>query len=309
MEEIIGTTAAVIAIIGGLYQGFTWLSTKQRDKAESKPTDRLDSLASRFVHLFEAHGVHRNQIPEFFGHQLSLADVQTDKSLLPKLSPNLLRDAAEVFQINSEWLDHGQGEIFPLHHFYKQPKQFGDFIDDLLSDSKDKKLEGYVLTIKPPFDLEEDTLILLQESIGEIGKRTIYRYHLCPGWRLNYWKCCADIACCISQAQKRDIYLKGLYLEKKWLESFAEGGLLPDYEFDFSDIALPRVGGWQPDEFADTPDKFISPLSTTDGYSIPSAIDRWLDYFNKGEIFICSEPVNKEVGKTFSATAKHYEAN
>ncbi len=294
-------------VIGGLYQGYIWLCKKSKAKAQKKPTQPGGSLVTRFVTLFEAHGVFRNQIPEFIGYELSIADMHNDESLISKLSPELLNSAAELFQINPEWLSHGQGEIFPLHHFYKHPRAFGNFIDELLSGEEDKRIDGLVLTVKPPYKHEEDTLILLQESIGEIGERTIYRYHFCPGWVFSYWKCCADIACCISQAQKRHIYLSGYYVEKAWLQTFLEGGMLPGYLFEQSDIDLPSEGRWQTDEFADLPEKFIAPLSKSDGYSIPYAIDRWLDYFNKGEIFICSEPVNKEVGLAFSEVAERYE--
>jgi hypothetical protein len=44
-----------------------------------------ESIATRFVRLFESHGVHRNQIPSFIGHGLTLQDIQDDTSLLAKL--------------------------------------------------------------------------------------------------------------------------------------------------------------------------------------------------------------------------------
>lgn len=46
-----------------------------------------DSIASRFVLLFERHGIHRNQIPRFFDHGLTLADVAGDDRLLRAVGP------------------------------------------------------------------------------------------------------------------------------------------------------------------------------------------------------------------------------
>lgn len=106
MEEIIGIVAGVIGAIGGLYQGYRWLR-KKLDTRKEKLTDGdnsiKESVAERFVKLFESHGVYRNQIPEFFGHELTIADVQTEESLLTKLTPSLLQSAADLFQINAEW--------------------------------------------------------------------------------------------------------------------------------------------------------------------------------------------------------------
>jgi hypothetical protein len=53
--------------------------------APRSPGDPADSVVSRFVRLFETHGVHRNQIPRFLGVGLSVRDVQDDASLIDKL--------------------------------------------------------------------------------------------------------------------------------------------------------------------------------------------------------------------------------
>ena len=36
------------------------------------------TLPTRFIALFEHHGVHRNQIPRFFDHGLTVKDVSSD---------------------------------------------------------------------------------------------------------------------------------------------------------------------------------------------------------------------------------------
>lgn len=62
---------------------------------EKKPS--LNSVPRRFVLLFENHGVHRNQIPRFFDHGLTLADMSSDDNLLAKLTPDILKAASELF--------------------------------------------------------------------------------------------------------------------------------------------------------------------------------------------------------------------
>jgi hypothetical protein len=310
MEEVVGIVAGVIAVIGGLYQGYTWLKKKldvrKAKLREGGDHSNSESVAKRFVRLFEAHGVYRNQIPEFIGHELTISDMQTEDSLLVKLTPSLLNDAAGLFKINPEWLSHGQGEIFELHHFYKHPAEFGQFLDQLLEKANDKEVEGFVLTVKPPRKHEEDTLIVMKEGVGRIGERTIYRYHLCPGWVLSYWKCCADVACCIAQAQMRDISLLGRYVEKDWLQGLAYGTRLPEFSFDMEDLHMPSTGRWQVDEFVDIPEKFLEPLPMDDGFSALSALERWLTYFDAGKIYIYSDTVNRKVGEAFKEKANKY---
>ena len=263
-----------------------------------------DSITSRFIQLFESHGVHRNQIPEFFDYGLTLADLQSEERLIEKLTPEILRKAAELFLVNSEWLSHGKTEIFPQHHFYKYPDKFGKYIDELLSPDSSKDIEGYVLTIKPPYKQDYDTLILLKEEIGLIGERTIYRYHYCSGWRITYWKCCADIACCIAQAQQRNIYFAGKTVDASWIESFSDGMRLPNYDFEMAEIDLPHSGYWSAGEFVDIPEQFIKPLNQKDGYSVASAINRWFEYHKKGLIYVCSDEVNESVKAAFERYLK-----
>src|SRR5690606_7370308 len=89
------------------------------------------SVASRFIQVFEEHGVHRNQIPRFFGHGLALADLQDEQTLLSKLTEEMLDAACERFTIRREWLDGASDQIHPTHDFYKMPGQFAVFVDEL----------------------------------------------------------------------------------------------------------------------------------------------------------------------------------
>ncbi len=69
------------------------------------PTDKQNTeITNRFIQLFEKHGVHRNQIPQFFDYGLTLVDVVDHEKLLAKLTPITLQAACDLFAVRLEWL-------------------------------------------------------------------------------------------------------------------------------------------------------------------------------------------------------------
>jgi hypothetical protein len=46
------------------------------------------------LRLFETHGVHRNQIPRFFGHGLKLKHIQAESVLIEQLDEPVLSAAS-----------------------------------------------------------------------------------------------------------------------------------------------------------------------------------------------------------------------
>ena len=87
-------------------------------RSKSGSTD--ESVASRFIRLFESHGVYPNQIPRFFDHGLRLADVKDASVLLPRLEEPMLEDACRLFAARREWLDGADKQVYPCHDFYKR---------------------------------------------------------------------------------------------------------------------------------------------------------------------------------------------
>ena len=146
-----------------------------------------ESVATRFVRLFEEHGVHRNQIPRFIGHNLTLIDIQDDTSLLPKLTEPLLQAVCERFAVRREWLDGVEKEIYKCHDFYKRPESFIEFIDDLIRINPRGNLGG-VLVAPTEQSWNSYALLVLSETVGFIGEKEISRHHLCKNWAFSYWK-------------------------------------------------------------------------------------------------------------------------
>lgn len=72
--------------------------------------------------------MHRNQIPRFFGHGITIADVQSNEALLSKLSEEILDDVCVLFAIRREWHDGADDQVYELRDFYTHPQNFEAFI-------------------------------------------------------------------------------------------------------------------------------------------------------------------------------------
>jgi hypothetical protein len=112
-------------IVGVLKKIWDFLKDKFSDK--KAPTE-VENVATRFVQLFEKHGIHRNQIPRFFGHGLTLADIDDSDKLLAKLSHEILQSASDLFCTRLEWLEGVDTKLYETHDFYKRPDEYRDFL-------------------------------------------------------------------------------------------------------------------------------------------------------------------------------------
>ena len=101
-----------------------------------KQPKEVDSVASRFIRLFYKHDVHQNQIPRFFGHGLTLADVASHEKLLSKLTPEILQSACELFAVRLQWLEGVDETIYETHDFYKHPEGYAEFLAELIADGE-----------------------------------------------------------------------------------------------------------------------------------------------------------------------------
>lgn len=141
MDEVIKIVTIALAVLGAMITvyKFFW-----KAPSEKEPTVELsESITTRFISLFESHGVHRSQIPEFFDHNLTLHQCSSNEELSKVLIPQILSDAAEKFAVNLEWLQGASKEIYPIHDFYKNPKKCELFIEKLKMNGNE--LGGYLI--------------------------------------------------------------------------------------------------------------------------------------------------------------------
>lgn len=239
-----------------------------------------EAVAGRFIRLFEAHGVHRNQIPRFFGHGITIADVKDEETLLPKLTEEILDAAVELFAVRREWLDGAETQIYPLHDFYKKPEAFGPFLDELKNKNPDGQLNGVVYAPKEK-SRNGEALIVLEEFIGSIGNKPISRFHLCNNWYFGYWKSRAYLTACIAIAWRKNVHLRGDIAPAKEIAKFAYGEVFLELD-EFGSLRLGR-GKWYPEDMALEPEAYLDGVDPErDNYGIRAGLAHWLDLDKQG---------------------------
>lgn len=261
-----------------------FFSLVERFKKYSATKQKIDSLPSRFVSLFENHSIHRNQIPRFFGHNLTLADMSSDDNLLAKLTPDILKAASELFAARLEWLEGVDEKIYEVHDFYKQPKAYQQFLAELVASSEHPIFAKLVLSKAPR--CQEDALLILAEIFAYNGEEAVERFHLCGNWFTKYWKFRADLAACIAITEKHSVFLKG-FLTPANIESFCAGrcfiadlNQLP-YAFERDWLYRKQLKIWYPDSWLHDPEAYLDGIDEGT-FGKVSALARWLEYFEQG---------------------------
>lgn len=248
-----------------------WRRTRQLPGAES--------VAARFISVFEAHGIHRNQIPRFFGHGLTLEDVQRDECLLPKLTETILDAVCAKFAVRREWLDGADDHVRPVHHFYKRPEGFADFLEALRIENPDAEFGGVVIA---PSDCRCNSmaLLVLDELIGWVGDKPIYRYHLCDEWVFSYWKARAYLAACVAIAWRRKVYLEGVKAKSKEIVRLTDGRALIGERHELRSVG---EGRWYPEDMALKPMQFLEGIDPEiNGYGLQAGLALWLELHQEG---------------------------
>lgn len=241
---------------------------------------KTESVASRFIRLFESHGVHRNQIPRFFGHGLTLKDVQDDDSLILKLDEEILEAACTLFAVKREWLDGAETRVYPIHSFYKHPEDFLSFINQLKTENPTGELSGEVIAPESEHS-RYDAILVLYEVIGSVGNERICRYHQCDSWRMNYWKSRAYLTACVAIAWKAHVHIKGTYISEKLIPKLAEGEVfLGDKNTGIESFYGKK---WYPEDMALEPELFLRDVdSERNNFGIKSGLKLWLELEEQG---------------------------
>lgn len=264
----------------------------------------VETIAARFVRLFENHGVHRNQIPRFFGFGLTLKDVQDDASLLAKLDEDTLTAACTRFAVCREWLDGAEKQVHPNHDFYKYPEDFVRFLDELMEANPAGNFQG-VLIAPEERDGHVEALLILQETIGAVGDKAIYRFHLCNNWSFTYWKARGYLTACVAIAWKHHVFIRGTHMPKKEIERLAHGEVLLGWLGE--GIWFLGNRKWYPEDMALRPDVYLDGIDTElDNFGIRAGLSHWLALEEQGFMnigrssVICANPkqaFQKELAK------------
>lgn len=264
-------------MIGEILTGLNILEKlgKFLDWVQGRKKAPEETIATRFISLFESHGVHRNQIPRLFGHGLSIKDVQDDTSLFAKLDESLLEAACKMFAVRREWLDGAEKQIHPFHDFYKHPEDFAKFLDKMVANNPEGDLHALLLA---PEEREGhvEALLILQETIGVVGEKPIYRFHLCNNWSFTYWKARAYLTACVAIACKRKVFVTGAYMPKKEIDLLAYGETLLGWQGKDNWFIGHRK--WHPEDMALKPEALLDGIDAErNNFGIQSSLKLWLD--------------------------------
>lgn len=239
---------------------------------------KRNSVADRFLLLFQAHGIHPNQIPRYFDHGLTLNDLRGEDTLLPKLTESVLEDACSHFAIKREWLDGVEEDPYISHHC-NLPNEFQLFIDGLIRRNPGAQLGGY-LVVSTSTDAHSESILVIEESIGAVGEKPVYRHHICDGWVFEYWKSRAYLAACIAVAWKRNVFIGGRSVCASTLATLTErksliGPMLEQH--------LGSQRRWHAEDLALDPDEFLRGVDRElNNFGLISALRRWLSLEEEG---------------------------
>ncbi|MDE1348537.1 hypothetical protein L9W80_00070 [Vibrio aestuarianus] len=278
--ELLKWCLGIIVAVITIYK-FFWKAPA--DRGGKEPSSKTDSVASRFIALFESHGVHRNQIPDFFDHGITLHDCADETALLKKIDSQCLKDAAELFGVNLEWLQGASQEIYDIPRFYKDNEACEEYLTNLKASKPDANLATYVLTPNSFKDSRDynNAVILITEVIGHINEREIYRYRLAGKTQNTYWKARAYFAVSCALLIKHGFEPIGQTVNEQWLISLNEGKTLIEYDFTEGGqhFVLPNSCVWYVDEFLECPDRYLSGVDPeTDNFGYISALQMWLEF-------------------------------
>ncbi|MBT1444870.1 hypothetical protein KJI95_10080 [Shewanella sp. JM162201] len=250
---------------------------RDRYKRWRNPEPVVLNTAQRLINLFAVHGVARGQIPRFFGHGLTLHQVESETELMKALTPDLLESAATLFGVRLEWLEGGSEQVYETKHFYQCVAEFGPYLDSLPTSESTSLKFGWLINC-PPRNDGYNVLILLAESIGILGNEHIYRYRFCDFWDYGYWKSRADLAACVAQAWRRDWYLNGLIVSWAQFDALASLKCFPG---EGEERGLLSGKRWQAEDLTTHPDVFLHGIREGE-FGKQSALNRWLEYHQQG---------------------------
>jgi len=150
-------------------------------------------VSKRFRQLCVDHGIEVTQIPQVF-ESITLVDLQSDDSLLIKLTPKFIEEVAKFFNIRRNWLEGIGNDIYEHRTFYKRPELFFEYLNQVKYDEWD-----FPFRIITPvsFDLNAESrqpfTVIFVEKIAELDEEEIFRYYLDSAWSWTHDLCRIEI--------------------------------------------------------------------------------------------------------------------
>lgn len=249
---------------------------------ERPKTPIEESVQARFVRLFAAHGVHRNQIPRFFGHGIELADLRDDATLAGRLTAEHLSKASELFGVRLEWLESGRGPAQERLDFYKQPRRFWDWLSEVSTRGQQKHTVLRSLLLLPKgggSDME--AVLLIAEPIAAFNDEWIERIHWVACGPSDYWRCRGYLASYVAAADQCNAVLIARRMPNAVLTKMVmDVDLVGSVAWDDLHVSRDRV---EPLKWLEDPGAFLSGVDPEqNNFGLQSAVGLWLDLEARG---------------------------
>lgn len=183
---------------------FNWLTNQfyylihrlSDNEPKPKPLEPITPqlVSKRFKQVCDDHGIEVTQIPRVF-ENITLHDLQSDDSLLIKLTPKFIEEVAKFFNVRRNWLEGIGNEIYEYRTFYKRPELFFEYLNQVKYD--EWCFPFRIITPEDKFDLNNDNrqpfTIIFVEKVAELDDEDIFRFHLDSGWSWSHSPCRIEI--------------------------------------------------------------------------------------------------------------------
>lgn len=262
---------------------FSLLDRLQRWRERHK-APIAESVQARFVRLFAAHGVHRNQIPRFFGHGIELADLRDDATLAGRLTAEHLSKASELFGVRLEWLESGRGPAQERLDFYKQPRRFWDWLSEISARVHERHTISRALLLLPKGgDPDQEAVLLITEPIAVFNDEWIERIHWVPAGPPDYWRCRGYLASYVAATDNFNVMLRAQRMPCATLiKKVIEANLVGSAAFEDLHSGSGRI---EPLKWLEDPEAFLAGVDPElNNFGLESALQLWLKLEAEGLI-------------------------
>lgn len=263
------------------------ITTPQNDptKKHIVEENRIVALVERFLLVYEAHGIEREQLPRFIDQKFCIeySDLVSNEKLLLKINNELLQWTCDTFGLERSWLDGVSNRIYKSLDFYKNVHGFIDFLYNL-TQNYNKRVRVYAF--KCTKDLKRDRTfspeiaLLLKVPIGQIDRKDIFKYiPIGTNWHWDYWRTRYQFKVITLICKKLSIYIQGFDLTTEEILGLHNGTVFP--ERILKNMNPGRT--WYPEDYVDLPYENVKVKENDEKDSLYEYIkdQGYLEYFHK----------------------------
>ncbi|MFJ7512582.1 hypothetical protein ACIQW7_24500 [Peribacillus simplex] len=213
-----------------------------------KGIDKIDEMVKRFLQIYEAHSIEKNQIPAFIDQkfQLKIKDFKDNQSILQVVDEELLNWTCEKFGVDRDWLDGTSDRIYSRNDYYKNVEKFIDDLCELIKENNNIEIYAFKNKTLNRDDRRAYVVLLIKYEIGKLNSNTIYRYEpVSTSWIWGHWRSRYQLKAIIYLCKKLKIYIKGCDLVQEY--TIEDGSVFPGEFLN----AFPITFTWYPEDYID----------------------------------------------------------